>query len=89
MLFSAYHRRILALLLLHPERSIYVREIARLTEVPAGSVHRKLRRLAESGLLVRESVGNQVRYHRQRGSDLRIRPGVHRPGNQSRGDADR
>lgn len=62
VLFSGYHRRILALLLLRPDRSFYVREIARLTGVPAGSLHRELRALAESGLLLREPYGNQVRY---------------------------
>lgn len=66
VLFGTYHRRILALLLLHPEQSYYVREIARTANVPAGSVHRELRRLAESGLLLREAVGNQVRYRANR-----------------------
>ena len=65
-LFSAYHRRILALLLLRPEQSFYVREIARLADVPAGSLHRELKLLAESGLLLREPVGNQVRYRANR-----------------------
>jgi len=62
VLFGAYHRRILALLLLRPEQSFYVREIARLAEIPAGSLHRELKLLAESGLLLREPTGNQVRY---------------------------
>ena len=62
VLFGAYHRRILGLLLLRPEQSFYVREIARLADVPAGSLHRELKLFAESGLLLREPVGNQVRY---------------------------
>ena len=62
VLFGAYHRRILALLLLRPEQSFYVREIARLADVPAGSLHRELKLFAESGVLLREPVGNQVRY---------------------------
>ena len=66
ILFGAYHRRILALLLLHPEQSFYVREIARLTEIPAGSLHRELKRLAECGLLLRQPLGNQVRYRANR-----------------------
>lgn len=70
LLFSTYHRKILALLLLHPERSYYVREIARLAAVPPGSVHRELKRLAASGLLQRETVGNQVRYRADRGCTL-------------------
>ncbi len=66
VLFGTYHRRILALLLLRSEQSFYVREIARLAEVPAGSLHRELKRLAESGLLLREPFGNQVRYRANR-----------------------
>jgi len=66
VLFGAYHRRILALLLLRPEQSFYVREIARLAEVPAGSLHRELKLLANSGLLLRESAGNHVLYRANR-----------------------
>lgn len=62
VLFGAYRRQILALLLLHPDESFYVREIARLTGVPAGSLHRELALLSESGLLLRSISGNQVRY---------------------------
>ena len=43
-----------------------MREIARLTGVPPGSLHRELRTLAEAGLLQREPVGNQVRYSANR-----------------------
>ena len=66
VLFGAYHRRILALLLLRPEQSFHVREIARLAGVPAGSLHRELKLLAESGLLLREPAGNQVLYRANR-----------------------
>ncbi len=62
VLFGAYRRQILALLLLRPEESLYVREIARLTGVPAGSLHRELKLLADAGLLTRSESGNQVRY---------------------------
>jgi predicted nucleotidyltransferase len=62
VLFGAYRRQILALLLLRPDESLYVREIARLSGVPAGSLHRELKLLAESGLLTRTESGNQVRY---------------------------
>lgn len=61
-LFGAYRRHALGLLLLHPDKSYYVRELARLTNVPPGSLHRELRLLAETGLLIRQPVGNQVRY---------------------------
>ena len=46
--------------------SYYVREIARLTDTAAGTLHKELARLAGEGLLVRESVGNQVRYSANR-----------------------
>ena len=66
VLFGAYRRRILALLLLRPSETFYVREIARLTRTPAGSLHRELRLLADSGLLTRIPAGNQVRYQANR-----------------------
>jgi predicted nucleotidyltransferase len=66
VLFGAYRRQILGLLLLRPGESFYVREIARLTGVPAGSLHRELKLLTDSGLLVRASSGNQVRYQTSR-----------------------
>jgi len=62
MLFGTYRRQILSLLLLHPRQSFYVREIGRLTDIPAGSLHRELKALAEVALLERSSSGNQVRY---------------------------
>ena len=62
ILFGAYRRQILGLLLLRPDETFYVREIARLTGVPAGSLHRELRLLTDAGLLLRTTAGNQVRY---------------------------
>src|SRR5690606_23416339 len=59
---GAYRRQILGLLLLRPDETFYVREIARLTGVPAGSLHRELKLLNEAGLLLRATAGNQVRY---------------------------
>jgi predicted nucleotidyltransferase len=66
LLFGAYRRKVLGLLLLRPDESFHVREIARLTGVPAGSLHRELKSLADAGLLEREPVGNQVRYRANR-----------------------
>lgn len=66
ILFGAYRRRILALLLLRPDESFYVREIGRLTGVPAGSLHRELKLLSDAGLLRRSLAGNQVRYQLDR-----------------------
>ena len=66
LLFSAYRRQVLGLLLLRPEDSLHVRELSRLTGVQAGSLHRELRALTEAGLLLREPAGNQVRYRANR-----------------------
>lgn len=66
LLFGAYRRRILSLLLLHSEQSFYVREIGRLTGVSAGSLHREVKALTEAGLLERSLLGNQVRYQADR-----------------------
>jgi predicted nucleotidyltransferase len=66
LLFGAYRRHVLSLLLLRPDESFYVREIGRLTGVPAGSLHRELKALTEAGLLMRSAAGNQVRYQASR-----------------------
>lgn len=62
LLFGAYRHRVLSLLYLRPGDRLHVRMIARLTGVPAGSLHRELRQLADAGLLVAERSGNQVLY---------------------------
>lgn len=65
LLFGAYRRGILALLL-RPGESFFVRQISRLSGVPAGSLHRELKLLADAGLLIRTASGNQVRYQADR-----------------------
>ena len=62
LLFGGYRRRVLGLLLLHPEKTYHVREIARMTDTTAGTLHKELARLAQAGLLTRERIGNQLRY---------------------------
>ena len=66
LLFKDYRRRVLGLLLLHPDRKYHVREIARLTGTVAGTLHKELARLAEAGVLVKETAGNQVQYSANR-----------------------
>ncbi|RUR14066.1 nucleotidyltransferase domain-containing protein [Legionella sp. km772] len=66
ILFSEYRRRVLALLLLHPDERYHVREIARLTNTTAGTLHRELSKLAKSKVLLREQSGNQVYYQANR-----------------------
>ena len=43
ILFKDYWRRELGLLLLHPDKSYHVREIARLTGTVAGTLHKDYR----------------------------------------------
>ena len=62
LLFGTYRHRVLSLLFLRPGDSFHVRMIARLTGVPAGSLHRELRLLYEAGLLLGSRIGNQVHY---------------------------
>lgn len=70
LMFSAYRRKVLAVLLLRPDEDFHVRELERLTGVPAGSLHRELKALAGAGLLTREHRGNQVRYRANRSSPI-------------------
>lgn len=66
LLFKEYRRRVLGLLLLHPERAYHVREIARLTGTVAGTLHKELSKLADAGLLIKMAQGNQVTYQANR-----------------------
>ncbi len=61
-MFSPYRRRLLAKLLLRPDEQFHVRELARMTGISAGSLHRELKAMAAAGLLLRKKVGNQVFY---------------------------
>ncbi len=71
LLFPAsYRRRVLTLLLLHPQHALHVREIARLTGTTAGTLNKELTKLHAAGLLERERVGNQVRYTANRASPI-------------------
>lgn len=62
LLFTDYRRRVLGLLLLHPDRRYHLREIARLTGTVPGTLTRELTKLADAGLLVKTKVGNQLQY---------------------------
>jgi predicted nucleotidyltransferase len=61
-LFEGQRQKALAFLYLSPSEYVHVREIARATGTHAGSLHRELTRLSASGLLIRDCLGNQVRY---------------------------
>ncbi len=62
LLFKDYRRKVLELLLLHPDEAYHVREIARLTETVAGTLHKELKRLSEAGVLHKKARGNQLLY---------------------------
>jgi predicted nucleotidyltransferase len=65
-LLGASRAAILGVLLLRPGEEMHVREIARVTGISAGTLHRELCALAELGLLVRREVGRQVFYSADR-----------------------
>jgi predicted nucleotidyltransferase/DNA-binding HxlR family transcriptional regulator len=62
LLFGKYRRQLLALLLLRPDETFYVRELERLSGLRAGALHRELTALADAGIVRRARFGNQVRY---------------------------
>ena len=66
LFFGAYRRRVLGLLLLHPDESFHLREIARATHTQPGTLRRELAQLADAGVLTREKIGNLVRYQANR-----------------------
>jgi predicted nucleotidyltransferase len=70
LLFPGYRRQVLGLLYLHPEEALHGREVARRTGLPSGTITRELSRLAQAGLLKRESRGNQVLYSANRASPI-------------------
>lgn len=61
-LFSSTRQRVMAQLLLNPDSSFHLRELARLTGSHAGTLGRELDKLAAGGLVLRSEQGNQVRY---------------------------
>ena len=70
LLFGTYRRSVLARLLLRPEESLHVRELARATGKPAGTLLRELNSLAEAGVLARKRVGNQVHFQANEGCPI-------------------
>lgn len=69
-LFSEYRRKVLALLLLRPDKQFHQREIARLTGTISGTLSRELAKLVEAGVLEKLRVGNQVQYRANQGCTI-------------------
>lgn len=62
LFFGAYRQQVLGLLLLHPDESLHLREIARVTQTQPGTLRRELAQLTKAGVLTREKVGNLACY---------------------------
>jgi predicted nucleotidyltransferase len=62
-LFGKTRLGVLALLCLHPERRMYLRQVVRTTGLGVGAVQRELKALTRCGILVSEREGRQ-RYFR-------------------------
>lgn len=62
VLFTPVQQRVLGLLFGQPERRFQSAELIRLAGSGTGAAHRLLLRLAESGLVTTERVGNQKHY---------------------------
>jgi predicted nucleotidyltransferase len=62
VLFARVRQRVLALIFGHPERSFYTSEVVRSVGCGVGAVERELAKLAGSGLVSIERIGNQKHY---------------------------
>lgn len=69
-LFGLTRRRVLAWLLLHPDESFYLRQVARLAGASLGAVQRELRTLSGAGLLQRTVQGRQVYFQADKRSPI-------------------
>ena len=70
LLFSPARQRVLAILLLQPDSTFHLRELARQAASNAGTLARELDKLTQTGLLLRSELGNQVRYQANRAHPL-------------------
>jgi len=65
-LFGKTRKAVLGLLYAHPDRSFYLRQIARATGAGQGAVQRELGRLVEAGIITRSGTGRQVHFQANR-----------------------
>lgn len=59
-LIPKVRRAVLSFLYTHVDEEFYMRQIARVTGTPLGSVQREVKRLESAGIILREKRGNQV-----------------------------
>ncbi|BFO53205.1 hypothetical protein AVXHC19_00080 [Acidovorax sacchari] len=64
---NQYRRKVLALLLMQPDRKMHLRELARQTQAAPGTLKKELDALCHVGLLTSERVGNQVQFQANTG----------------------
>lgn len=65
-LFGKTRKAVLGLLYAHPDRSFYLRQIARATGAGQGAVQRELGRLVEAGIITRSGTGREVHFQANR-----------------------
>jgi len=61
-LFGKTRRNVLGLLFAEPEKSFYLRDLARRTHAGQGAVQRELHRLSQAGIIAREGIGRTITY---------------------------
>ena len=61
-LFTKTQQRVLFLLFGFPERVYFLNELIALAQSGSGAVQRELKRMTESGLVIKTRMGNQTHY---------------------------
>lgn len=59
---NQYRRKVLALMLMNPQKWLHLREVARLTGASPGTLKKELDALVAAGLLKLQKVGNQTQF---------------------------
>lgn len=70
VLFGKTRRQLLAVLYGNPAKTLYLRELARLTSSGQGAVQRELDNLVRAGIVSRSRQGNQVYFQANRGCPI-------------------
>jgi predicted nucleotidyltransferase len=69
-LFSKVQQRVLGILFVNADRSFYTNEIVRIVDSGIGVVQRELEKLAASGLVTTQKIGNQKHYQASRDTPI-------------------